>query len=96
MGRHYITGKFKGGEGGWSGITLPESSKGVRRGDGAALHYRKVQRGEVGGGRHYITGKFNKPQWILKNLIEPSHLQLSQSLTTAETQPSVLVKVTTL
>ena len=44
MGRHYITGKFKGGEGGWGGITLPESSKGVR-GDGAALHYRKVQRG---------------------------------------------------
>ena len=95
MGRHYITGKFKGvrgggaalhyrkvqrGEGGWGGITLPESSKGVR----------------WGVGRHYITGKFNKPQWILKNLIEPSHLQLSQSLTTAETQPSVLVKVTTL
>ena len=26
--RHYITGKFKGGEGGWGGITLPESSKG--------------------------------------------------------------------
>ena len=61
MERHYITGKFKGGEeGGWGGITLPESSKGVRRGwggitlpesskgvrgDGAALHYRKVQRG---------------------------------------------------
>ena len=47
-GRHYITGKFKGVRGdGRHYIT--GKFKGVR-GDGAALHYRKVQRGEGGWG----------------------------------------------